>query len=234
MFRRRGFLTPVLRTRARGRASAYQYDPTGSAWSFSAGAGLAGNGSGFTSGNPNAPQGSQVAFLQASAATISQAVNFPTASSYVISLSAAQRGNYGTSNEEVQVLVDGTVVDTFTPASTSYATYTTPSFYVTAGSHTISFVGVDPTGADYTALLDQVSIYAAPTQIGFSDPGFEIPSQGTGRRPSSMNRRARHGASAPGPAWRATAAASPPATPTPRRAPRSPSCRGTAPRSARR
>ena len=54
--------------------------------------------------------------------------------------------------------VDGTVVDTFTPASTSYATYTTASFNVTAGSHTITFVGVDPTGADYTALLDQVSI----------------------------------------------------------------------------
>ena len=85
-------------------------------------------------------------------------MNFAAAGSYQISFSAAQRANFGTSNEEVQVLVDGTVVGTFTPASTSYATYTTASFNVTAGSHTITFVGVDPSGADYTAFLDQVSI----------------------------------------------------------------------------
>jgi hypothetical protein len=56
------------------------------------------------------------------------------------------------------VRVDGTVVDTFTPASTSYTFSSTASFKVTAGSHTITFVGVDPTGADYSALLDQASI----------------------------------------------------------------------------
>jgi hypothetical protein len=137
--------------------SAYQYRPTGSPWTFSGTAGLSGNGSGFTSGNPDAPQGSQVAFLQETG-TISQVVNFAAAGSYRISVSAAQRGNYGTSNEKVQVRVDGTVVGTFTPASTSYATDTTASFNVTAGSHTITFVGVDPTGADYTALLDRASI----------------------------------------------------------------------------
>jgi len=149
-----GFEDTILGT----GGSAYQYDPTGTAWSFSGTAGVAGNGSGFTSGNPNAPQGSLVAFLQKTG-TISQVVNFfPAAGSYQISVSAAQRGNFGTSDEEVKVEVDGTVVDTFTPASTRYTTYTTASFNVTAGSHTITFVGVDPTGKDYTALLDQVSI----------------------------------------------------------------------------
>ena len=162
--------------------SAYQYGPTSSAWSFSGGAGVAGNGSGFTrgftSGNPNAPQGTQVAFLQKTG-TISQAVISLAAGSYLISFSAAQRANFGTSNEEVQVRVDGTVVGTITPAGTSYATYTTASFNVTAGSHTITFVGVDPSGADYTAFLDQVSIdNVSPT--GFTDPGFESPSLGTG------------------------------------------------------
>ena len=136
---------------------AYQYRPTGSAWSFSGSAGLAGNGSNFTAGNPNAPQGSQVAFLQKTG-SISQTVNFAAAGSYVINVSAAQRANFGTSNETVQVLVDGTVVSTITPAGTSYAIYMTASFNVTAGSHTITFAGVDPSGADYTAFLDQVSI----------------------------------------------------------------------------
>ena len=55
-------------------------------------------------------------------------------------------------------MVDGTVVSTFTPAGTSYAIYMTASFNVTAGSHTITFAGVDPSGADYTAFLDQASI----------------------------------------------------------------------------
>ena len=53
-------------------------------------------------------------------------VSFSTAGSYVISVSAAQRANFGTSDEEVQVEVDGTVVNTFTPAGTNYTTYTTP------------------------------------------------------------------------------------------------------------
>ncbi len=96
-------------------------------------------------------------------------MNFAAAGSYLISFSAAQRGNFGTSNETVQVLVDGTVVGTITPAGTSYATYTTASFHVTAGSHTITFVGVDPSGADYTAFLDQVSI------DNLSPPAFLTP-----------------------------------------------------------
>ncbi len=141
-------------------AGEFQYRPTGSPWSFSDGAGLAANGSGFTSGNPNAPLGNQVAFLEEQGGTISQAVNFTAAGFYVIDVSAAQRGNFGTSDEQVEVLVDGTVVDTLTPASIDYTTYTTASFNVTAGSHTISFFGVDPSGVDYTALLDDADILA--------------------------------------------------------------------------
>src|SRR5205085_8082033 len=49
------------------------YNPSGSAWTFLGGAGLAGNGSSFTAGNPPAPQGAQVAFLQSSGSSISQA-----------------------------------------------------------------------------------------------------------------------------------------------------------------
>ncbi len=169
-----GFEDPILGT----GASAYQYDPTGTAWSFTGEAGVAGNGSGFTAGNPNAPQGTQVAFLQETG-TMTQTVDFTVAGTYQLSFSAAQRANYGSSKEKVQVLIDGTVVDAFTPASTRYNSYTTAAFTVTAGSHTITFAGVDPSGSDYTALLDQLSISNAPP-TGFSDSGFETPTQGTG------------------------------------------------------
>ena len=52
--------------------------------------------------------------------------------------------------------VDGTAVGTFTPAGTSYAGYSTVAFPVTAGSHTITFVGLDLDGLDNTAFIDQV------------------------------------------------------------------------------
>ena len=106
--------TPALNPRSWGRAHGFRYDPTGSTWSFSGTAGVSGNDSAFTSGNPNAPQGSQVAFLQETG-TASQSVNFALAGTYQISFSAAQRGNYITSHETVQVLVDGTVVGTIHP-----------------------------------------------------------------------------------------------------------------------
>jgi len=56
-----GFETPVTST--------YQYNPSGGSWSFTAqsgstGSGICANGSAFNSGNPSAPQGGQVAFLQ--------------------------------------------------------------------------------------------------------------------------------------------------------------------------
>ena len=45
-------------------AGQFQYRPVGTPWFYSGGAGVASNGSGFTAGNPNAPEGTQVGFLQ--------------------------------------------------------------------------------------------------------------------------------------------------------------------------
>jgi RHS repeat-associated protein len=59
------------------------------------------------------------------------------------------------------VLLDGTVIDTVTPSGASYADYTTPSFTVTAGSHTIEFQGLDTAGGDNTTFIDDVRFKAA-------------------------------------------------------------------------
>jgi YD repeat-containing protein len=56
-----GFETPNVGS---GTFGAFQYAPAGTPWTFTGGAGISGNGSGFTSGNPNAPEGAQVGFLQ--------------------------------------------------------------------------------------------------------------------------------------------------------------------------
>ena len=155
-------------------AGQFQYDPTGSPWVFTGGSGISGNNSGFTSGNPPAPQGVQVAFLQGTG-SFTQSVTGWAAGSYVLTFDAAQRGNFGVSQQNLEVLIDGSVVGTFTPSSTSYQGYSTASFTVTAGTHTIEFQGLDSAGGDNTAFLDQVAV--APS-IG--DPGFEQPAVGTG------------------------------------------------------
>jgi hypothetical protein len=170
------FETPNVGT---GTFSAFQYAPSGTSWTFIGGAGVAGNGSGFTSGNPNAPDGTQVGFLQTTG-SFSQSVNF-SAGTYQISFLAAQRGNWQASSQTFAVMVDGTVVGSFTPAGTNYAALATNSFTVTAGMHTITFAGLDPNGGDNTAFIDAVQVNVAQVSApALTNAGFETPNLGTG------------------------------------------------------
>jgi len=82
------------------------------------------------------------------------------AGTYTLTFAAAQRGNVQASSQTFQVLVDGIAVGTFTPAGTSYSTFVTGNFTVTAGAHTIQFVGLDPNGGDNTAFIDNVQLLA--------------------------------------------------------------------------
>jgi hypothetical protein len=136
----------------------FKYRPTGSPWVFSGGSGISGNNSGFTSGNPPAPQGVQVAFLQEKG-SFSQSVPDWATGTYVLTFDAAKRGNVGVSQQNFNVLIDGSVVGTFTPTSTSYQTFSTAAFTVTtAGPLTIGFQGLDSAGGDNTDFIDAVSI----------------------------------------------------------------------------
>src|SRR5262245_20339561 len=54
-------------------AGNFKYNALGSSWTFGGTSGISANGSGFTAGNPAAPQGNQVAFLQ-SQGSISHAI----------------------------------------------------------------------------------------------------------------------------------------------------------------
>ena len=166
-------------------AGGYQYNPTASPWTFTAkdgnaGSGIAANDSGFTSGNPPAPEGTQVAFLQGPV-TISQVVTAWAGGSYQITFKAAQRCTNPMSQQDFQVLVDGSVVSTFLPSGTSYQDYTTAPFTVSPGDHTITFQGLDTVGGDNTALIDQVAV--SPVVEGppaATDRGFEQVSVGAG------------------------------------------------------
>ncbi|MGA7501701.1 MAG: hypothetical protein WBX00_33630, partial [Isosphaeraceae bacterium] len=158
-------------------AGQFQYRPTGSPWTFSGGSGISGNNSGFTSGNPPAPQGSQVAFLQSTGSFSQRVTGFETGT-YVLTFEAAQRENIQASQQNFNVLIDGSVVGTFTPSGTSYQSYTTDEFSVAVGAHTISFQGLDSAGGDNTAFVDAVALVNV-SQI--ADPGFEQVVVGTGQ-----------------------------------------------------
>jgi sugar lactone lactonase YvrE len=154
------FESPPVRT-STGAAS-FQYAPTGSAWTFTAqtgtnGSGLTGNATSLTSKNPNAPAGSQVAFLQGTG-KISQSITLE-AGSYTLSLSAAQRLVSAANTQSIGVFVNGVSVATLRPANQNYAPLTTPTFTVPKGTHTVELRGLATT--DQTAFIDSVAITSA-------------------------------------------------------------------------
>jgi hypothetical protein len=98
-----------------------------------------------------------VAFIQTTG-SFTQTVAGWAAGSYVLTFDAAQRANYQASRQDFEVLIDGTVISTFTPSGSSYLSYSTATFTVTAGSHTIEFLGLDSAGGDNTAFVDAIAI----------------------------------------------------------------------------
>ena len=170
------FEVPVL------AANTFQYTPqyspgNGQPWQFAGGAGVSSNGSNFTSGNPNAPDGYQVAFLQGKGSSISQS-GYLNAGTYSLSFLAAHRGNQPQS-QVIEVLIDGApilvggVSDTITPTTTAYQSYQTGNFTVTAGTHSVEFLGLNPSGGDNAAFIDEITI--VPEVNSISDGSFESP-----------------------------------------------------------
>ena len=170
-----GFESEILSSSTR-----YAYDPSGTAWTYAGSAGVSGNASSFTANNPNAPAGSQVAFLQ-NQGTLSQVLTGWAAGTYHLSFSAAQRAYF--TAQSFQVLVDGAVVGTFTPSGSAYQSLATTSFAATAGSHTIMFKGLNASG-DATAFVDSITLTQdtnAPVSTAtVADPSFEQLAVGSG------------------------------------------------------
>jgi PKD repeat protein len=171
-----GFETPFA-----GVANVYGsfvFPTSGSAWLFNGSAGISANGTGYTSGAPNAPEGAQVAVLQMTGA-INQNATL-AAGTYRLTFHATQRINWQASWQVVRVQVDAQVLGDFRPASGSFQTITTPAFTLAAGTHNIRIAGVNPNGGDNSAFIDQVAlIVATPPVTGLQHGGFETPFAGT-------------------------------------------------------
>ena len=143
------FETPTLAT------TAFAYGPTDSGWTMTGGSGIARNGSGFVTTNPNAPLGSQVLFLQGSNCSAERLVNISTAGTYRIRLKAAQRtGN----QQSFRVLLGGTLVDVITPSNKSYVEYVSSDATLPVGDSMLRVESTNPLGGDNTVLIDSLSI----------------------------------------------------------------------------
>lgn len=142
------FESPVLPV-----SPGYQYLPVTPNWTLgNTHAALSRNGTAFTSGNPNTPQGNQVLIIQI-AGTASTTFT-ATAGYYRFSFLAAKRGNGG-GNQSIAVSIDGVVFDTIRPTSTAYNTYKTTAVLVAAGTRTFMLQGLSPM-VDNTAFVDDV------------------------------------------------------------------------------
>jgi hypothetical protein len=129
-------------------------------WTFTDGsdankiyAGISAQGSIYSAGGPIL-QGLQVGFIQGNS-SISQQVTF-AAGSYQLKFLAAQAVGNTAANQSLEVMIDGNPVTTPPITGTSYVQYTTAVFKVTAGQHTITFLGKD--GGSNTALIDAVML----------------------------------------------------------------------------
>lgn len=138
----------------------YKKGPMTHGWEFNARSGIQANGSSF---KPElAPEGVQSAFLQSVSGNhgeICQKI-YMDEGTYTVHFQAAKRTSSG-GTLTFKVFVDDALVGTFTPTLGSYTSYTTDSFAVTSGNHTIKFVGDTPAG-DNTAFIDEVSVELIP------------------------------------------------------------------------
>jgi hypothetical protein len=167
-FTNSGFETPSAGT-------GYQYDPAGAGWTFSGASGLQGNGSAW--GAPAAPYGTQTAFLQSATGmtngNITQAVSFNSPGSYTLAFAAALTAIPNDAAVSLNVLVDGQVVGTCSPASTtSFTSYVTRPFNIaTGGNHIVQFAVVGA-AVDSSILIDAIAL------TGLANASFEAPNVG--------------------------------------------------------
>jgi len=168
--------------------SNFQYKPSVANMTFSDGTGVAGNGSAFA--YPNAPDGTQLGFLQGASdgnGIIRQTVTGLTSgASYTVSFRGISRPGYPGGGVNVAIEGSGQIGEF--AATTSFTSYTSRSFTATGTSATIVFTA-QPNGG-YTATgIDQVVVAQAPTggNGAVASPSFESPTVSSHAYGSSLS-----------------------------------------------
>ena len=123
------------------------------------GAGIAANGSDLTSGNPVAPQGAQVAFLEGNGYVRGPVGPLEIGTTYTLHFLAAQRQNVVQAGQTFDVWMDYTRIGSYTPpaSATTYEPYDV-TFTAAATNPTLLFYATNTRGGDNTIFLDDVRI----------------------------------------------------------------------------
>ena len=142
----------------------FLYNPSGGTWSFLDSSGIIDPVSGFTA--PPAPDGAQIAFLQAASGTFegsfSQSISLTLAGGYNLSYQEAGRPLTGFGGDlNYQVLLDSTIIADRTTTSGQPFIPVTVGFSAAAGIHTLTFRAPVASG-DNTAFFDAVAITSVP------------------------------------------------------------------------
>jgi YD repeat-containing protein len=149
----------------------YVYRPDVDGVTFTGLAGVALNGSAWNFAN--APDGDQVAFLQ-QVASITQTVTGLTAGgTYQLSFYLAQRPAHAAN--PLTVSVDGVVLGTYTPGTTSWEQFAATTFQATSDTAHITFSGSLAT-SDTATGLDKITLKSVPAAV--PDFSFETPETG--------------------------------------------------------
>lgn len=178
-FANSGFELPAL------ASGSFSILPTGTAWAFSGtSSGVSSNGSGYTSSNLGAPEGTQVGLIQMTG-RISQTVgNLIPGFGYQIVLKAAQRS---WNQQEVAVYIDGTLLSTLHPPNSTYQEITTRAFYPASSTCSVEFRGTNPLTGDNTMFLDNVRIQEVPGQKKPQSITFNpLAAKATGDAPATL------------------------------------------------
>lgn len=167
-----GFETP--------RVSTYSYNPSGGFWNFTgaspSGSGIAANNSGFTSKNPDALEGTQVAFIQSCGSIAQTLVGFVPGTDYTVRFLAAERnGPSQHGGQSWNLSIDNSIIGSFNPSSkaTNYAWYAA-GFTANSTVHHLQFTGTDLATGDNTVFIDSVLI-DPPLQPALCSVALESP-----------------------------------------------------------
>ena len=136
----------------------YTIRPTGGQWVFNGTSGLALNGTEWFS--PSAPAGQQAAFLQ-DTSSITQTLDGLDAGTYQLSFEAVQKE--GVAANGINILIDGTSIFTLSGDSlltAAWRQFTTPTFALTAGTHTLTIEGIGDPDTTTASAVDAVTLYS--------------------------------------------------------------------------
>ena len=133
-------------------------------WTYTGQSGLinaSGSSAWYAGSGPTGFGGNQYAFVQTTG-SISQSFSSVAGSFSLSFLDAGRTANCCNGNQTFQVLIDSTVLGTFSTTSNGlFALQNIPLISLTAGQHTLAFAGTDPGGGDVTSFIDNVNLTAS-------------------------------------------------------------------------